>query len=140
MRTAATRATSRNSKIPESVQVIADLADAVYRAPIIILAVPAKAMRTTARALSGIMRTQARHGDDVPLVLSAAKGLDPETGALMSQVLAESLGDRAVIGAISGPNIRQGGGRRPARGHRHRRLRRRAPGAGARDRGARRGR
>jgi len=72
---------------------------------VLILAVPAVAMRTTARGISAIMRTQARHGDDVPLVLSAAKGLDPETGALMSQVLTESLGDRAVVGAISGPNI-----------------------------------
>ena len=92
-------------EIPASVHVTADLADAVYRVPVIILAVPAKAMRLTARGISGIMRTQARHGSDVPLVLSAAKGLDPETGALMSQVLTESLGDRAVIGAISGPNI-----------------------------------
>lgn len=92
-------------EIPESVRVTADLADAVYRVPVIILAVPAKAMRVTSRGISGIMRTQARHGGDVPLVLSAAKGLDPQTGALMSQVLAESMGDRAVIGAISGPNI-----------------------------------
>ena len=94
-----------DAEIPASVVITTDIADAVYRVPVIILAVPAKAMRTTARAISGVMRTQARHGDDVPLVLSAAKGLDPETGALMSQVLTESLGDRAVIGAISGPNI-----------------------------------
>jgi glycerol-3-phosphate dehydrogenase (NAD(P)+) len=95
----------QDAEIPASVHVTTDIADAVYRVPIIILAVPAKAMRTTARAISGVMRTQARHGSDVPLVLSAAKGLDPDTGALMSQVLGESLGDRAVIGAISGPNI-----------------------------------
>jgi len=92
-------------EVPASVHVTADLADAVYRVPILVLAVPAKAMRTTARGISAIMRTQARHGENVPLVLSAAKGLDPESGALMSQVLAECLGDRAVIGAISGPNI-----------------------------------
>jgi glycerol-3-phosphate dehydrogenase (NAD(P)+) len=92
-------------EVPASVHITADLADAVYQVPVIILAVPAKAMRLTARGISGIMRTQARHGDDVPLVLSAAKGLDPDTGALMSQVLTESLGDRAIIGAISGPNI-----------------------------------
>jgi glycerol-3-phosphate dehydrogenase (NAD(P)+) len=93
------------AEIPASVRITTDIADAVQRVPVIVLAVPAKAMRTTARAISGVMRTQARHGDDVPLVLSAAKGLDPQTGALMSQVLTESLGDRAVIGAISGPNI-----------------------------------
>ena len=92
-------------EIPGAVHVTSDLADAVFRVPVIILAVPAKAMRTTARGISAVIRTQARHGDDVPLVLSAAKGLDPETGALMSQVLEESLGDRAVVGAISGPNI-----------------------------------
>ncbi|HEY8739060.1 MAG TPA: NAD(P)H-dependent glycerol-3-phosphate dehydrogenase [Candidatus Dormibacteraeota bacterium] len=92
-------------ELPASVHLTTDIADAVYGVPLIILAVPAKAMRTTARAISGVMRTQSRHGAGVPLVLSAAKGLDPETGALMSQVLTESLGDRAVIGAISGPNI-----------------------------------
>ena len=91
--------------IPAAVGVTADLAEAVYRVPILVLAVPAKAMRVTARAISGILRIQEHHGDEIPLVLSAAKGLDPETGALMSQVLAEALGDRAVIGAISGPNI-----------------------------------
>ncbi|MDQ6747193.1 MAG: NAD(P)-dependent glycerol-3-phosphate dehydrogenase [Candidatus Dormibacteraeota bacterium] len=95
----------QDAEIPASVHLTSDLADAVYRVPVIILAVPAKAMRTTARGISAVIRTQARHGGDIPLVLSAAKGLDPETGALMSEVLAESLGDRAVIGAISGPNI-----------------------------------
>jgi glycerol-3-phosphate dehydrogenase (NAD(P)+) len=95
----------RDLDIPASVHLTADLADAVYQVPVLVLAVPAKAMRTTARGISAVMRTQVRHGADVPLVLSAAKGLDPDSGALMSQVLAEALGDRAVIGAISGPNI-----------------------------------
>jgi glycerol-3-phosphate dehydrogenase (NAD(P)+) len=54
------------------------------------------------------------------MVPSAAKGLDPESGRLMSQVLIETLGDRALVGAISGPNI----AREVAQGlpahHRHR--------------------
>jgi len=95
----------RDAEIPAPVRITASLEEAVYRVPVIILAVPAKAMRTTARAISEIMPSHAPHGADVPLVLSAAKGLDPETGALMSQVLTEMLGDRAVIGALSGPNI-----------------------------------
>ncbi len=92
-------------EIPKGVYFTADLADAVYKVPIVIMAVPCKAMLTTARALSGILRTQTKKGGEPPLVLSAAKGLDPESGRLMSQVLTETLGDRAVVGAISGPNI-----------------------------------
>jgi glycerol-3-phosphate dehydrogenase (NAD(P)+) len=90
-------------EIPKGVYFTADLADAVYKVPIVIMAVPAKAMLTTTRALSGILRTQ--KGEEPPMVLSAAKGLDPESGRLMSQVLTETLGDRAVVGALSGPNI-----------------------------------
>jgi glycerol-3-phosphate dehydrogenase (NAD(P)+) len=90
-------------EIPKEVFFTPDLADAVYKVPIVIMAVPAKAMLTTTRALSGILRTQ--KGEEPPLVLSAAKGLDPESGRLMSQVLTETLGDRAVVGALSGPNI-----------------------------------
>jgi glycerol-3-phosphate dehydrogenase (NAD(P)+) len=89
--------------IPRQVSFTADLADVVYQVPIVIMAVPAKAMLTTTRALSGILRTQ--KATEPPLVLSAAKGLDPDSGRLMSQVLSETLGDRAVVGAISGPNI-----------------------------------
>jgi glycerol-3-phosphate dehydrogenase (NAD(P)+) len=90
-------------EIPRQVSFTADLADAVYQVPIVIMAVPAKAMLTTTRALSGILRTQ--KATEPPLVLSAAKGLDPDSGRLMSQVLSETLGERAVVGAISGPNI-----------------------------------
>jgi glycerol-3-phosphate dehydrogenase (NAD(P)+) len=92
-------------EIPKGVFFTADLADAVYKVPIVIMAVPAKAMLTTTRAVSGILRTQTNRGVEPPLLLSAAKGLDPESGRLMSQVLTETLGDRAVVGALSGPNI-----------------------------------
>jgi glycerol-3-phosphate dehydrogenase (NAD(P)+) len=94
-----------DTEFPKNVFFTADLADAVYNVPIVIMAVPAKAMATTARALSGVLRTQSRKGAEGPLLLSAAKGLDPQTGRLMSQVLTETLGDRAAVGALSGPNI-----------------------------------
>jgi len=106
---AAMQAKGRNPRylsdidLPPKVSFTADLADVVYQVPIVIMAVPAKAMLTTTRALSGILRTQ--KAAEPPLVLSAAKGLDPDSGRLMSQVLSETLGDRAVVGAISGPNI-----------------------------------
>ena len=95
----------KDAELPKKVFLTTDLADAVYKVPIVIMAVPARAMDTTARAMSGVLRTQSRKGDDGPLVLSAAKGLDPDTGRLMSQVLSEALGERAVVGALSGPNI-----------------------------------
>jgi glycerol-3-phosphate dehydrogenase (NAD(P)+) len=92
-------------ELPEKVFLTADLADAVYNVPIVIMAVPARAMATTAKGLSAVLRTQSRRADEGPLVLSAAKGMDPDTGRLMSEVLTEALGDRAVVGALSGPNI-----------------------------------
>jgi glycerol-3-phosphate dehydrogenase (NAD(P)+) len=95
----------RDAEFPKNVFFTTDIADAVYNVPIVIMAVPAKAMATTAKAVSGVLRTQARRGSEGPLILSAAKGLDPDSGRLMSQVLAETLGDRAAIGALSGPNI-----------------------------------
>ncbi|HEV3230878.1 MAG TPA: NAD(P)H-dependent glycerol-3-phosphate dehydrogenase [Candidatus Dormibacteraeota bacterium] len=91
--------------LPLALEVTGDLAQAVAGAAIVVMAVPAKGMEAAARGLSAVLRTQARRGDDGPLVLSGAKGLDPESGRLMSQVLSESLGDRAVVGALSGPNI-----------------------------------
>jgi glycerol-3-phosphate dehydrogenase (NAD(P)+) len=94
-----------DAEFPKQVYFTDDLADAVYNVPIVIMAVPAKAMSTTALALSAVLRTQARRAAEGPLVLSAAKGLDPDSGRLMSQVLGEALGDRATIGALSGPNI-----------------------------------
>ena len=93
------------AELPAQVEICDDLSVALTDAELIILAVPAKAMRTTARAVSGVLRAHPRSGPDTPLVLSAAKGLDPGTGQLMSQVLTEALRDRAAVGAISGPNI-----------------------------------
>ena len=93
------------AQLPAELEVTADIAAAVGGAVIVIMAVPARAMNSIARALSGVLRTQARHHEDIPLVLSGAKGLDPDTGRLMSQVLTEALGDRAVVAVLSGPNI-----------------------------------
>jgi len=91
--------------IPVEVDICDDLSVALTDAGLIILTVPAKAMATTARAVSGVLRTHLRHVPEIPLVLSAAKGLDPGTGQLMSQLLVDIMGDRAVTGALSGPNI-----------------------------------
>ena len=94
-----------DARIPASVEVTHDLNLALRGAAVVVMAVPAKAMEATAHGVSGILRTQSRSGDAGPLVLSGAKGLDPESGRRMCEVLAEALGDRAVVGAISGPNI-----------------------------------
>jgi glycerol-3-phosphate dehydrogenase (NAD(P)+) len=94
-----------DAEFPKKVFFTSDLADAVYNVPIVIMAVPAKAMATTSLGLSAVLRTQARRGSEGPLVLSAAKGLDPDSGRLMSVVLSEALGERAAVGALSGPNI-----------------------------------
>jgi glycerol-3-phosphate dehydrogenase (NAD(P)+) len=59
-----------------------------------VLAVPSSSVRGVARALRG----------NHPLVVLAAKGLEPGTGALLSDVVAEEL-PNSQIGALSGPNL-----------------------------------
>jgi glycerol-3-phosphate dehydrogenase (NAD(P)+) len=92
-------------ELPQSILITGDLGLAVVDAPLIIMAVPARGMAVTTRGVSAVLRSVRGPGGRPPLVLSAAKGLDPETGRLMSEVLRDALGDRAVIGALSGPNI-----------------------------------
>jgi len=92
-------------ELPSAASITNDLSVALAGAGLIIMAVPAKGMATTARGVSAVLRTFNVPGGKAPLVLSAAKGLDPQTGRLMSEVLGEALGERAVVGALSGPNV-----------------------------------
>ncbi|MHB8510418.1 MAG: NAD(P)H-dependent glycerol-3-phosphate dehydrogenase, partial [Candidatus Dormibacteria bacterium] len=93
------------ARIPDSVEVHSDIARALSGAAIVVMAVPAKAMEATAKGVAAVMRTQARRESAGPLVLSGAKGLDPDTGRRMSEVLRDALGASTPVGAISGPNI-----------------------------------
>jgi len=88
-----------DAPFPDAVSVALDLAEAATGAEFVLLAVPAKGMRETARRLRGaVSRDQA--------LVSVAKGLEPDTGLRMSQVVAEELGESAGdVAVLSGPNL-----------------------------------
>jgi glycerol-3-phosphate dehydrogenase (NAD(P)+) len=86
--------------LPSSLHPTNDLADAVEGADLVIVAVPARHLR----AVMGVAGTSM--GSE-PLVLSLTKGIEPETGRRMTEVLFEVLTDHEpnAIGVLSGPNL-----------------------------------
>jgi glycerol-3-phosphate dehydrogenase (NAD(P)+) len=99
----ALRAERRNARylpavaLPDTVRPTADLAAALEDADAVLLAVPSGAVRETASALAGHLSR------DVPVIL-CAKGIEPGSGLLMSDVAAQEL-DGNPMGALSGPNF-----------------------------------
>lgn len=87
---------------PSGLSVIADPEEALSATGLVVLAVPSQTMRQNVRHIAGCLLPGT-------LVLSAAKGLEVETGKRMSEVLAEELPGLAPgsIGALSGPNLAQ---------------------------------
>ncbi len=76
-----------------------DLFQALFETQVVVFAVPSGAMREVAREVAPLLPPDA-------LLLSAAKGLEEETGLRMSQVLEQTLSgssNRSV--ALSGPNL-----------------------------------
>lgn len=90
----------RDIELDRRVGVTAELGAAVSGAEIVIVAVPAAAMRTMAAAVRPHLEPQA-------VVVSAAKGFDEATSSTMTGVLRAVLGEsrRPLIAALSGPNI-----------------------------------
>lgn len=83
--------------LPEGIRATADLADAVSGADLVLAVTPSRTLR-------GICRRIAPHiGEGVPVLL-CAKGIEAETGLLMTQVAEEELPGRPV-GALSGPTF-----------------------------------
>jgi glycerol-3-phosphate dehydrogenase (NAD(P)+) len=85
---------------PPNVRVSCEPQEAFQGASLVVFAVPARSMRENLRRVRG-------HLPEGPVLLSAAKGLESESGKRMSQVLEEELPDRfhAAICALSGPNL-----------------------------------
>ena len=85
---------------PDSLQVSADPETAMNGRDMVILAVPSSSFRQNVRRIR-----QALGG--VPVILSATKGLEQESGKRMSRVLSEELpadlAERAAV--LSGPNL-----------------------------------
>ena len=86
-------------ELHDDVAVSGDLQATVAGASVVIVAVPTHGMRAVAQQLRDAVSTDA-------VVVSAAKGFELESGATMSSVLSDELGERvAGIAAVSGPNI-----------------------------------
>lgn len=86
-----------NIPIPEGICWTSDRAEAVKQADVVVLAIPTKYFRST---LAGFAPLIPEHA----LVMSVAKGLDPETLERMSVVAEEVLG-HAPVAALSGPSL-----------------------------------
>ena len=85
-------------EVPAEVLPTADLAEAVDRAAIVLLAVPTSYARPVYAALKPVLAA------DVPLVV-AAKGIEETTLLLPSQVVVASLGPGTPVAAVSGPSF-----------------------------------
>ena len=83
--------------LDERLRATTSLEEAVRGTPVLVFAIPSKAFRRVAAAAGEFMT-----GDQV--VLSASKGLEPETFLTMSQVLGRETCARK-LGAVSGPNL-----------------------------------
>ena len=87
-------------EFPPALAVTGDPGEAVAGASMVILAVPSSTMRQNVLRIRGALVGE-------PVVLSASKGMEMESGKRMSQVLEELLPDRLRprISVLSGPNL-----------------------------------
>ncbi len=84
-------------QLPDSLRATSELSEAVSRADVIAMAVPAHGMREVAGNVAGSART------GIPL-MSLAKGLERGTLKRMSEVIAE-VAPRHPVAVLSGPNL-----------------------------------
>lgn len=99
------RGTRENSRflpgisLPATLLPTADLHQAVTAAEMLIMAVPSRWMRSSARELAAVLPANS------PPLISVTKGLEIETGKRMSQIISEEIPCLPAIGALSGPNL-----------------------------------
>lgn len=85
--------------LPDTIEMTADLAEAVRGVSLIVVAVPTGAVRQTLAALLP-------HLPGATPILLAAKGLERDTGRRLTEVAADVLGDRSTrVAVLSGPNL-----------------------------------
>jgi glycerol-3-phosphate dehydrogenase (NAD(P)+) len=86
--------------LPESLAITSSLEQALDSCAMLMLVVPAQTMRENVQRVRPFVH-------EGTVVLSAAKGLETETGLRMSEVIAEELGRNVEesICALSGPNL-----------------------------------
>ncbi|RMH19399.1 MAG: NAD(P)-dependent glycerol-3-phosphate dehydrogenase, partial [Gammaproteobacteria bacterium] len=84
--------------LPENLIAIADLERIIETAAEIIIAVPSHAFRS-------ILQTLKSTGHPLAGLTWATKGLEPQTGLLMHQVVSDELDDNMPIAVLSGPTF-----------------------------------
>jgi glycerol-3-phosphate dehydrogenase (NAD(P)+) len=89
-------------RLPEAIEPLGNLAAVVSSAEIVVVAVPSHAFRSVARAMAPHVAVGAR-------VLSAAKGIEEENLARMSEILTQVLPTAAArrVAVLSGPTFAQ---------------------------------
>lgn len=83
-------------RLPDKVQVTADLEQALDSSDYLVAAIPTQFLRTTLNEIRGYLKLNRP-------VISVIKGLENETFQRPSEIIAEALGSRAVV-ALSGPS------------------------------------
>jgi glycerol-3-phosphate dehydrogenase (NAD(P)+) len=84
--------------LPSGLGATPDMAHALHGAQLVILAVPSSATRDIARQAARLMTPGT-------VVLTASKGIEQGSGALMTQVLDEELDKAMLTGSIGGPSF-----------------------------------
>lgn len=87
----------RDVEIPESVRATPDAAEAVSGAQAVVVVTPSHGVRETCASFAGALPP------GTPVVV-LSKGVELDTGMLMTEVLEDVLGDRSRLAALSGPN------------------------------------
>lgn len=84
--------------LPSGLGATHDMAHAVHGAQLVILAVPSAVTRDIARQVAPLLTPGT-------VVLTASKGIEQGSGALMTQVLDAELGQAVLTGSIGGPSF-----------------------------------
>jgi len=88
-----------NTRLPENLSFTSDPEEALRGADVVVVAIPAQALRSQLVAMASIIESNA-------VVVSLAKGLERGTGLRMSEVIEQTLpGFGEQIAVLSGPNL-----------------------------------
>lgn len=83
--------------LPEGLQITADLASSVSVSDLIFVSIPSHSFRAVTQSIKPYLKPDA-------IIVSTAKGIEPEGFTFMSQILEQELPQHA-IGVLSGPNF-----------------------------------
>ncbi|HEY3379262.1 MAG TPA: NAD(P)H-dependent glycerol-3-phosphate dehydrogenase [Armatimonadota bacterium] len=85
--------------LPDTLQPTSSMPEALADADLVVMAVPSRWMRATARELAQAMPAV------LPPIMTVTKGLEIETGKRMSEIIVEEIPGLPAIAALSGPNL-----------------------------------